>query len=227
MRTILIVDDKPGVRQLIGDYLSEQGYQILEAANGAEALDLVEQKRPDLILLDVMMPKLDGYQVMAKLRKHSNIPTIMVTAKRQEADIVKGFELGADDYIVKPFLMRELLMRVRARLKQTDTQTQADPTQRLDVGRMSLDLQTRTLTLNAKSVDLTEVEYHILEMLMRNAGTAVSRAALSITLIENGFIGSENTIKIHIYHLRQKIEPTPARPSYIETVFGRGYRLKA
>lgn len=223
MRTILIVDDKPSVRQLIGDYLSEQGYQIIEAENGVQALELATTMQPDLILLDVMMPKLDGYGVIKKLRKQSNIPTIMVTAKRQEADIVRGFELGADDYIVKPFLMRELLMRIRARLKQSP---HANAAPLLEVGNLVLNPQNRTLLLNAKNIDLTEVEYHVLAVLMQNAGDAVSRAALSITLIENGFIGSENTIKIHIHHLRQKIEPNPSKPRYIETVFGRGYRLK-
>ncbi len=225
MRTILIVDDNASVRQLLRDYLTEQGYAIQEAANGQIALDLITNTPPDLILLDVMMPKMDGYQLVSRLRKQSNVPIIMLTAKRQETDIVRGFELGADDYIVKPFRMRELLMRVRARLRGADLQSETAET--LTVGELQLDCKTHKVLRSKAELDLTPVEFYLLEALMTQPGQPLSRAEMSMYLIERGYKGSENTLKIHIQHLRKKIELDTASPRYIETVFGIGYRIKA
>ncbi len=224
MKTILVVDDKASVRDLLGEYLAEQGYRIVEAENGRAALVMVKQENPDLILLDVMMPQMDGYQFIGRIRRSSNVPIIMVTAKRAEQDVVRGFELGADDYIIKPFRMRELLMRLRAVLRRATPQDSAEL--KLAVGDLLLDKQKRLVTVRDAAVDLTPIEHCLLEALMDSAEHTLTRAALSLHLIENGYTGSESTLKIHVRNLRQKIERDPTNPKYIETVFGIGYRLK-
>lgn len=223
-KTILVVDDKASMRQLLREYLTEQGYRVTEAGNGRSALPITEKESPNLILLDIMMPHMDGYQFISRIRRQSNVPIIMVTAKRQENDVVRGFELGADDYITKPFRMRELLMRIRAVLRRV---TPPDTTEtQLSVGDIMLDPQKRLITILAKPVNLTPIEFCLLERLLELAEHTLSRAELCIHLMENGYTGSENTLKIHIRNLRQKVEADPTKPRYIETVFGVGYRLR-
>ena len=224
MKNILIVDDSQNVRQLLTEYLSEQGYVVTSAVNGREALEQFDLETPDLILLDVMMPKLDGFQTISRIRKSSQVPIIMLTAKRHESDVVRGFELGADDYIIKPYQMRELLMRVRAVLRRATPHETAVST--LEVGQIRLDPNKRLVTVGNTAVDLTPIEYCLLERLMHFAEHTLHRADLSTHLIEHGYSGAEPTLKIHIRNLRGKIEPDPSNPKYIETVFGVGYRLR-
>ncbi len=222
-QTILAVDDNKNALNLLTDYLSAQEFRVVTASDGRVALREVEAKSPDLILLDVMMPNMGGYQFIGRVRRTSNIPIIMVTAKRAEEDVIRGFELGADDYIVKPYRMRELLMRIRAVLRRSGGR---DEDKIITIGDFTFNQQTRHVTLCGKGIDLTEAEYLLLDKLAESADVPVNRAKLSTTLIQHSFSGTDSTLKIHIRNLRQKIEPDPAKPVYVETVFGLGYRLK-
>lgn len=223
-RTILIVEDKINVQVLIKDFLLGQGYDVVTASNGQEALEVTERGQPDLILLDIMMPRMDGYQFIRQLRRESNTPVIMITAKRRESDVVRGFELGADDYITKPFRMQVLLMRMRAVLRRTTPQDSVE--NQLQAGDLSLDKRNHEVRLHGKMVELTPTEFNLLEILLESAEHTVTKAALCIYLAERGYTGSEPTLKIHIRNLRTKIEANPSEPLYIETIFGIGYRLR-
>ena len=222
-KTILVVDDNASVRTLIRDYLSEQGLRVVTADNGQNALFVARQEKPDLILLDIMMPEMDGYQFVTAYRKESDVPIILLTAKLEETDKVLGLELGADDYVTKPFGMRELLARIRAVLRRTG----ADVVQRvtLKVADVSLDHQTRQVRVDENPVTLTPSEFDILATLMESPGRVFSRAELLLKLQGTTFEGVERTIDVHVRNLRTKIEPDPANPRYVETGFGGGYRF--
>lgn len=222
-RKILVVDDTRNVQLMISDFLGGQDFDVLTASDGREALEVVHRDDPDLILLDIMMPTMDGYQFITQLRRESSIPVIMITARQQEADIIRGFDLGADDYITKPFRLRELLVRMRAVLRRAGQREENKPV--LAVGDLSLDSSKHEVRKGAQTLDLTPLEFQILEMLMHSAGKVVRRADLSIGLMENGYTGSESTIKIHIRNLRLKLDDDLDQPKYIETVFGIGYRF--
>lgn len=222
-RTILVVDDTKNVQVLLSDYLGSQDYTVLTASDGREALDVLRTANPDLILLDIMMPNMDGYQFITHLRRESSIPVIMITARQQEADIIRGFELGADDYITKPFRLRELLMRIRAVMRRAVPKDAAEAS--LVVGDISLDRTRHEVRKQNQLVDLTPLEFLVLESLMLSAGQVVKRADLCIRLMESGYSGSEATLKIHIRNLRLKLEDNLTQPIYIETVFGIGYRF--
>ena len=216
-RKILIVDDTRNVQILLSDFLAGQDFEVLTASDGREALELAHNTHPDLILLDIMMPLMDGYQFISQLRRESGTPVIMITAKQQEADIIRGFELGADDYITKPFRLRELLMRIRAVLRRTAiSETKAE---KLIIGEVTLDSSKHEVRKRDQVLELTPLEFLVLEMLMQSAGQVVRRADLCIHLVENGFSGSEATLKIHIRNLRLKLEDDSNQLRYIETVF--------
>lgn len=221
-RKILVVDDTKNVQTLLSDFLASQDFEVLTASDGREALEAVHSASPDLILLDIMMPNMDGYQFITHLRRESSIPVIMITARQQEADVIHGFDLGADDYITKPFRMRELLVRMRAVLRRVAVKENGSTT--LLSGDLTLDTGKHEVTMGGKLLDLTPLEFQILELLMRSAGQVVKRADLCIRLMENGYSGSEATLKIHIHNLRLKLEDDTNQPRYIETVFGIGYR---
>jgi DNA-binding response OmpR family regulator len=222
-RKIMVVDDTHNVQLLLKDFLQSQDYQVFTAIDGREALEVVEKVDPDLILLDIMMPRMDGYQFLTHLRKQSSIPVIMITAKQQEEDVVRGFELGADDYITKPFRMRELLMRIRAVMRRSgDKETNST---NIIIGDICLDHNKHEVTKGSEKIDLTPLEFNMLEELMKSSGQVVRRVALSMCLMENGFTGSEATLKIHIRNLRLKLTDDLSQPHYIETVFGVGYRF--
>ncbi len=208
---------------LLSDYLGAQDYEVLSASDGREALEITRQSNPDLILLDIMMPNMDGYQFISILRRKSSIPVIMITAKQQESDIIRGFELGADDYITKPFRLRELLVRMRAVLRRAVAKEAADP--RLVIGDISLDTNRHEVKKQDQVIDLTPLEFLVLEMLMKSPGQVVRRAGLCMRLMENGYTGSESTLKIHIRNLRLKLGDDLDQPRYVETVFGVGYRF--
>ncbi len=222
-RKILVVDDTRNVQVLLSDFLGSQDFEVVTASDGREALEVVREAKPDLILLDIMMPNMDGYQFISQLRRTSSIPVIMITAKVQESDIIRGFDLGADDYLTKPFRLRELLVRMRAVLRRAAPK-QSDE-QRLVIGDVTLDLGKHEVRRQDKVIDLTPLEFQVLESLMRSAGQVVRRADLSMRLMENGFSGSESTLKIHVRNLRLKLNDNPNQPKYIETVFGVGYRF--
>jgi DNA-binding response OmpR family regulator len=222
-RKILIVDDTRNVQVLLSDFLGSQDFEVVTASDGREAQDVLRAEKPDLILLDIMMPNMDGYQFISQLRRCSNLPVIMISARQQEEDIIRGFDLGADDYITKPFRLRELLMRMRAVMRRAGPQN--CDSQRLEIGELSLDCSKHEVRKNGQGVELTPLEFKILQALMESPGQVVRRAALCIRLMENGYSGSEATLKIHVRNLRLKLEDDLNQPQYIETVFGIGYRF--
>ncbi|MCW5849271.1 MAG: response regulator transcription factor [Anaerolineae bacterium] len=222
--TILVVDDKANVRQLLQEYLTEQGLRVVVAANGREALYVARHERPDLILLDLMMPEMDGYQFLQAYRREQATPVIIITAREEETDAVLGLEWGADDYVVKPFRMRELLARIRAVLRRTGAE--AGPSKAVRVGDLALDETTHTVTLQGEPVNLTPTEFNLLAIFMRSPGQVFTREQLVDRLVDDGFTGLERTLNVHIRNLRTKLEPNPAAPQHIETVFGVGYRLR-
>ena len=224
MKTILVVDDKANVRQLLREYLEEQGYRIFLANNGREALFSARHEKPDLILLDLMMPEMDGFQFMSAYRREASTPIIVLTAKEEETDTVLGLELGADDYVVKPFRMKELHARIRALLRRVENI--AEPSSPiLRSGELQLDPDRREVFVGNNQISLTPTEFNLLNIFMRSPERVFNREKLLDLLAQDGYTGEEKTINVHIRNLRAKIEPNPAEPIYIETVFGVGYRM--
>jgi DNA-binding response OmpR family regulator len=221
--TILVVDDKASVRQLLREYLTEHGFHVVGAANGLEALAVAREQRPDLILLDIMMPEMDGYTFMRTFRKEAETPIILLTARLEETDKILGLELGADDYVTKPFSMRELVARVRAVLRRISGQPRA--ANLLRAGDLVLDQDSRRVSVGTEDVELTPSEFDLLAMLMAAPGRAFTRAELLQRLQGVAVDGAEKTVNVHIHNLRHKIEPDVGNPTYVETVFGVGYRF--
>lgn len=221
---ILVVDDKASVRQLLGEYLTKQGYKVVSADNGQDALYTARHELPDLILLDIMMPKMDGYQFLRQFRQERRTPVIIITAREEETDAVLGLELGADDYVTKPFRMRELAARIRAVLRRVDNSEA--PAELLRVGEITLDQTAHKVTVRETSVSLTPIEFNLLAILMRSPGQVFTRSQLVEHLLDSGFTGLEQTLNVHIRNLRKKIEIDADIPQYIETVFGIGYRFQ-
>jgi DNA-binding response OmpR family regulator len=222
-RTILVVDDHASVRTLVKDYLTEHGYRVVTAADGQEALTIARVERPDLILLDVMMPNLDGFEFMRIFRRGQATPVILLTARVAETDKVVGLELGADDYVTKPFGMQELVARIRAVLRRANPGRAAAG---LRVGDLALDRATREVTVAGRPVALTPSEFELLATLMESPGRVFTREQLLERLQGGEYEGVERTIDVHVRNLRRKIEPDPSRPRYVETVFGVGYRCR-
>ncbi|MBP7964785.1 MAG: response regulator transcription factor [Caldilineaceae bacterium] len=223
-KTILIVDDKASVRIMLQEYLAEQGFRVVAAGDGREALFAARQEKPDLILLDIMMPEMDGYQFIQAHRREAPTPIILLTARMEETDKVLGLELGADDYVTKPFGMRELLARIRAVLRRL---APAEPTEsEIRAGDVLLNSTRRQVTVAGEEVSLTPSEFDLLAMMMAQPGRVFSRLDLLEELQGIALEGSERTINVHIRNLRTKIEPDPSTPRYIETVFGVGYRFR-
>jgi DNA-binding response OmpR family regulator len=223
LKKILVVDDKASVRQLLQDYLGEQGFTVVAAANGREALYAARHETPDVILLDIMMPEMDGFEFLQIYRRERSVPVIVITAREEESDAVLGLELGADDYIIKPFRMRELVARVRAVLRRGDAP--AAGAKPVRVGDLVWEEATHTASVRGAPVTLTPTEFKLLGLLMRSAGQVLTRQQLADQLSEEGYGGLERTLNVHIRNLRAKIEPDPEQPQYVETVFGVGYRL--
>ncbi len=221
--TILIVDDHANVRVLIKDYLSELGYHVLSAHDGSEALALLDREPVDLILLDVMMPRLDGFAFLHVYRKEHNVPIILLTARLAESDKVMGLELGADDYVTKPFGMQELVARIRAVMRRVAAQP-ASHDALYTLGALALNRNTRSVTLNGHFVSLTPSEFELLATLLAAPGRVFPREVLLERLQGNDYEGVERTIDVHVRNLRKKIEPDPTQPRYVKTVFGIGYR---
>ena len=221
---ILVVDDKSSVRQLLGEYLTNQGYKVVTADNGQDALYVARHELPDLILLDIMMPKMDGYQFLRQYRQERRTPIIIITAREEETDAVLGLELGADDYVIKPFRMRELVARIRAVIRRVDNTS--TPSELLRVGEITLDQTAHKVTVKDIPVSLTPIEFNLLAILMHSPGQVFTRTQLVEHLLDSGFTGLEQTLNVHIRNLRKKIEIDESIPQYIETVFGVGYRFQ-
>jgi two-component system alkaline phosphatase synthesis response regulator PhoP len=225
-KCILVVDDKQSLRQLIRNYLEQEGFRVVEAADGREALFAARHEKPDLIVLDLMMPEMDGIEFIRLHRKEADTPIIILTARLEEGDRVLGLEIGADDYVTKPFSMRELAARVRAVLRRT---AKSDaPSEVLRAADITIDLAQHSVLVAADYIDLTPSEFDLLVALISSPGRAFSRMELLDQLKQGmAFEGVERTIDVHIRNLRTKIEPDPANPRYVETVYGIGYRFAA
>jgi DNA-binding response OmpR family regulator len=222
--TILVIDDQSSVRQLLQEYLTEQGFRVIQADNGQNALYTARHDQPDVILLDIMMPKMDGYQFLRQYRQERQTPIIIITAREEETDAVLGLDLGADDYVIKPFRMRELLARIRAVLRRNEPGP--EKFELLRAGEIVLDERTHTVVVKNTPVAVTPIEFDLLATLMRSPGRVFTRTELVDLLANSGFAGLENTLNVHIRNLRMKVEPDPANPQFIETVFGIGYRFQ-
>ena len=221
--TILVVDDSASVRTLLVEYLTEQGYRVVTAPDGRQALFVARQEHPDLILLDIMMPEMGGYDFIRHYRQEAETPIILLTARLEETDKVVGLELGADDYVTKPFGMHELVARIRAVLRRVGKgERVAEVLRAADV---MLDRGRRLVLVDGRSVTLTPSEFDLLATLLAAPGRVCSRADLLRQLQGYALDGVERTIDVHIRNLRTKIEPDPRQPKYVETVFGVGYRF--
>ncbi len=224
-KTILIVDDEKRLRDMLQAYLTQEGFRVAAAADGQEALFVARREKPDLIILDLMMPKMDGYEFLRAHSRERDTPVIILTAKLEEHDKVLSLELGADDYVSKPFSMRELAARVRAVLRRAgDKPSEPDI---LRIADITLNQASRVVTVGDARVDLTPSEFALLAVLMSAPGRAFPRSDLLDRLQGMALDGCERTIDVHIRNLRTKIEPDPGHPRYIETVFGVGYRFAA
>jgi DNA-binding response OmpR family regulator len=223
MRTVLIVDDEPKIVQLARDYLEHAGFAVLTAGDGPSAIQAVRTRRPDLVVLDLGLPHLDGLDVTRTLRAESSTPIVMLTARDDELDKLLGLELGADDYITKPFSPRELVARVRAVLRRSDRATETGQT--LSVGDLVLDVPRMRTEVGGSSVELTSTEFSILATMARQPGRVFTRSQLLDAVRGVAFESYERAIDTHIKNIRRKIEPEPREPRYLLTVYGVGYRL--
>jgi len=222
---ILIVEDDPPTTRMLGDALSDANYQVVVARHGLEGLRRFYSERPDLVILDVMMPKLDGWEICRRIREFSYIPIIMLTAKGAEADRVRGLEYGADDYLVKPFSMRELKARVRAVLRRVHMPPLRDSVVSIDGGKLTINLTRREAMVRGERVSLTPTEYRLLAYLARNAGRTLPHDAILQNVWGYGYSGATGNLKLYIWYLRRKVEEDPSHPQYIVTERGIGYRL--
>lgn len=223
-RSILVVDDDKKIVQLVSLYLRREGYRILPAFDGQEALELARSQQPDLIVLDLFLPELDGADVCRLLRAESRVPIIMLTARATDDDKLLGLDLGADDYLTKPFNPRELAARVRAVLRRTLPDENANG--ELRFGDLSISLVRRDVVARGQPINLTPTEFRLLETLAREPGRAFSRSELLDRAFGFDYDGIERTVDVHIMNLRRKIEPQPGSPRYIMTVPGFGYRFE-
>jgi DNA-binding response OmpR family regulator len=222
-KTILLVDDEIQLLSLLSDVLTKEGYRVIRARNGQEAIYSARQEKPDLIILDIMMPEMDGYEFIRQHRRERDTPIILLTAKVEEEEKVLGLRMGADDYITKPFSPRELVARIEALLRRS--KSGLEKTRNLRVAGLLLDYQSRRVAVDEKPVELTRSEFDLLAVLMASPGRVFSREEL-LEKMQGGYVqGYERTIDVHIKNLRAKIEADPHNPRYIETVYGVGYRL--
>ena len=224
MPTILIVEDESELIKVLRSYLEQAGFSVLSATRGDTGLSIWEHKRPDLVLLDLNLPGMDGLDVAREIRRKADTPLIMLTARVEEADRLIGLELGADDYITKPFSPREVVARARAVLRRAGALPSAPVVMR--AGELEIDLEAHTVINAGQMVDLTPTEFNLLAKLAAQPGRAFSRLQLLEAVQGTAYEGYERTIDAHIKNLRAKIEPDPKKPTFIETVFGIGYRFK-
>ncbi len=222
MKTILVVDDELKITRLLRDYLQQAGFRVVTAADGPAALATARSVQPDMIVLDLGLPGLDGLDVTRTLRTSSDVPIIMLTARAEESDRIVGLELGADDYLVKPFSPKELVARVRAVLRRVDASVETPDVVR--AGALEIDTAKRTVILSGRVIDLTPTEFELLLHFARSPGRVYTRAQLLDTLHGVAFASYERAIDAHIKNLRRKLEPDPAKPRYLLTVYGVGYK---
>ncbi|HEX7613002.1 MAG TPA: response regulator transcription factor [Candidatus Limnocylindrales bacterium] len=225
-RSILIVDDERTLRETLAEGLEEEGYAVFQAADGREAVEAFRRHHPDLILLDLMLPELSGTEVCRIIRAESDVPILMLTAKSAEIDKVVGLELGADDYVTKPFSFRELLARVRALLRRSETQALAAEPETIELGAVKVDLAGRRLLRGGETLPVKPKAFDLLVFLLRNAGHVFTRDQLLEHVWGYDYAGETRTVDVHVHWLRAQIESDPAVPVYLETVRGVGYVLR-
>lgn len=229
MYNILICDDQPDIVKALQKFLAPEGYRLFTAHNGKDALLLAKQEDLHLILLDIMMPEMDGITAAARIREFSNAPIIFLTAKSETEDMVLGLTVGADDYITKPFVPQELLARVRSQLRRyAKLGSHAEPAENtLTIGAITLNDRNKTVTVDDEPATLTPTEYSILRLLMKNPGRVYSTKELYEAVWQEAALGSEGAVAVHIRHLREKIEIDPSDPRYLKVVWGQGYKMEA
>lgn len=227
MYRVLVCDDEKDIVQALRIYLQPEGYALYEAFDGQQAVETVREENIQLVLMDIMMPKMDGITALRQIRQFSNIPIILLTAKAETEDVVEGLNAGADDYITKPFVPAQVLARVRSQLRRYAQLGSSNAGEgALSVGPITLNDEEKTVTVDGVAVSLTPIEYSILKLLMTNVGKVYSTKALYEAVWQETAIGSEGSVAVHIRHLREKIEINPSEPRYLKVVWGQGYKLE-
>jgi len=224
-KRVLVVDDDVKTVELVKMYLRRDGYDVLTAFEGIEALRLAREARPDLLVLDLMLPGIDGLTICRTLRAESDVPIIMLTARTTEEDRLKGLDLGADDYVTKPFSPKELAARVRAVLRRLPEEALSRGPVEVEQGALKVNFLTREVTHNGRHIGLTPVEFKLLGVLVREPNRVFSREQLINRIFGGDFDGFDRTVDVHILNLRRKLEPEPANPRFIKTVYGMGYKF--
>jgi DNA-binding response OmpR family regulator len=228
MANILICDDEKDIVSALEIYLKSEGYEIFKAYNGEEALDVMANEYIHLVLLDVMMPKMDGIQTILKIRETSNVPVIFLTAKSEDADMILGLNVGADDYITKPFNPLEVQARVKSNLRRyMKLGSNVVEKDVLEIGGIELNRKTKAVSLDGTEISLTPTEFRILELFMTYPGQVFSQNAIYERIWRNDSYGTENIVAVHVRHLREKIEYDPANPRHLKVVWGQGYKMEA
>ncbi|MCX6416340.1 MAG: response regulator transcription factor [Actinobacteria bacterium] len=226
MTRVLVIEDEESFRDALQFMLSREGFDVVLAADGAEGMKQFDSKNPDIVLLDLMLPEVSGTEVCKYIRTKSNVPVIMLTAKDTEIDKVVGLELGADDYVTKPFSTRELLARIKAVLRR-GTDVEFDSVGAVEGGPIRMDVERHALSVNGEAVSMPLKEFELLEFLMRNSGRVLTRGQLMDRVWGSNYVGDGKTLDVHVKRIRSKIEPDPANPVYLTTVRGLGYRFEA
>ncbi|MDY2589508.1 MAG: response regulator transcription factor [Agathobacter sp.] len=227
MYNVLVCDDEKDIVSALRIYLTSEGYQVYEAYNGKEAIEIIKQKEVHLVLMDIMMPEMDGISAMVKIRELTNVPVILLTAKSEDTDKVLGLTVGADDYITKPFNPVELQARVKSQIRRYMLLGSGTVVNnKLSVGGIELDDKSKEVTLDGELVNLTRTEYDILKLLMEHVGEVFSPNQIYEKVWKDDPFGTENTVAVHIRHLREKLEYDPANPRYLKVIWGRGYKME-
>lgn len=227
MYNILVCDDEKDIVSALKIYLTADGYQVFEAYNGKEAIEVIEREEIHLVLMDVMMPVMDGITAMVKLRQISNVPVILLTAKSEDTDKILGLTVGADDYVTKPFNPVEVQARVKSQIRRyMQLGGGSIKQENLVIGGIELDDRTKEVTLDGEKIALTRTEYEILKLLMEHPGQVFSPNQIYESVWKDNPYGTENTVAVHIRHLREKVEINPAEPRYLKVVWGRGYKME-
>jgi len=229
MYNILVCDDEKDIVEALNIYLSSEGYKIFKAYNGAEAINIVNKENIHLVLMDIMMPEMDGITAMSRLRENSNIPVILLTAKSEDTDKILGLNVGADDYVTKPFNPVELIARVKAQLRRYMTLgggAKEKATGKICIGGIELSDETKKVTVDGEEVNLTPTEFMLLRLFMSNPGKVYSPKEIYRLVWDDAPLGAEGTVAVHIRHLREKIEINPSEPRYLKVVWGQGYKME-
>lgn len=229
MYNVLVCDDEKDIVSALRIYLTSEGYQVYEAYNGKEAIEVIKQKEVHLVLMDIMMPEMDGISAMVKIRDISNVPVILLTAKGEDTDKILGLTVGADDYITKPFNPVELQARVKSQIRRymlLGSGNGVAVSGKLTVGSIELDDKSKEVTVDGELINLTRTEYDILKLLMEHVGEVFSPNQIYERVWKDDPFGTENTVAVHIRHLREKVEIDPANPRYVKVIWGRGYKME-